>query len=301
MDRRLMRTIEEANWVGELAGRAYLDGHYHDALVAADRSVLLTRQILRRMPDDQRALAAAVDRYRWRACTHEQLGNLAHAIDDAQAAIVLCARREDPGPLEVPLMRLLQCELHAELGHVEVARAKGTAIEAYRRFRYDGDVGPVAVAEGFSRYGAAMALIGDLEEANQARRAGLAVYRAWRGKLWSDHRTRFVRTVTGLVEGVEPPDAATAPEVLPMMWEAVEELVPLIRPAVPSDPDPAATEARRILAAQSRWLDALGARQASAEFARVSRAPDWIERLPSLHDLLERALAPAADPEGTVP
>lgn len=290
-----------------MAARAYLDGYYREGLEAADRAVKLTRRILRRTPDDQRVIEVLVDRHRWRALIHEELGNQTAAINDAEAAITLCGRLDDSPPLQIPALRLLQCEMYGVMGEVAAAREAGQAVEAYRQLAREGDVHPLAMAHALSRYAAGMALAGDVEAARPARREAVDAYRASLDEnSFARDQIRFAWTVQELVADAEPPSAAAAPELLPMLQEAAEQRVSLIPPSPYAFREAKVgdhgTAVCQILATQSRWLDALGAPRTAAVFAQSSREilfvpPQWWpDRLRSLRDLLERALAADADP-----
>lgn len=259
------RDAQDADWNSEVAARAYLDGYYREALEAADRAVKLTRRVLRRRTDDQRVIDVLVDRYRWRALIHEELGNRTKAIDDAEAAITLCGRLEDSPPLQIAALRLLQCELYGLLGEVAAAREAGQAVEAYRQQARERDVHPLAMAEALSRYATGMALTGDVEAALAARREAVDAYRAGLDSTSrAGDRLRFSRTVQEVAADAEPPSAAAAPEALPMLKEAAEQRVALIPPSPFAFRE---AEARdhgfavcQILATQGRWLDAWGHR-----------------------------------------
>ncbi|MGC9539947.1 hypothetical protein [Streptomyces sp. UG1] len=307
MTDRLTEDADHADWYAEVAGRAYLDGHYSDALQAADRAVKLTQRVLRQISDDQRVINVLAERHRWRAFIHEELGNRTKAIKDAEAAITLYGRLEDPPPLAIPLLRLLQCELYAARGDVAAARETGRAVEAYRQQAHEDDTEPLTIAEGLGRYASGMALIGDVEAARAARREAVDFYRAGlKPSFGARHRLRFVQILQELVADAGPPSAAAAPEVLPMLQDAAEQRVFLIPPSLFAFADPKERDhglaVCQILEAQSRWLDALGAPRTAAVFAQASQlilqvpVPRWMDELHFLREGLELAVAAGADP-----
>lgn len=299
--------IRDSDWNSEVAARAYLDGQYQGALQAADRAVKLTNRILRRTPDDAEVIDALVDRYKWRALIHQALGNHTTAIDDAEAAITLIARLAGQSPLRIPALRLLQCELHATLGNATAARLAGQAAEAFRQQAREETVDPLAVAEALSRYAVAMATIGDVEAARPARDEAVHAYRNGLDRIYQEsERIWFATAVEEMAAEAEPPNAAGAPELLPLLHDAAQQWTALITASPLTFRSPRARDygaaALRLLATEAQWLDALGARRTAAVFEEASQdllhvpVQRWPNRLFALQDLLEQTLAAGTDP-----
>ncbi|MEV6367214.1 hypothetical protein AB0L86_10010 [Micromonospora musae] len=295
------RLVADSDWNAEMAVRGYLDGFYPQALTAADRAVKLTRRILRR-DGDERVVVVLIERLRWRAQISQVLGRHKQAVDDARAVLELLARLGKPPRLVAEATQLLLAESSAVLGDVATVRVADRAIEAFRRRADEADAEPLAIGEAFDRYARTLALIGEIEAAQPVRRFSVDAYRSALDRIVDRReRIRFATAVEQLADDAGPPNAAGAPDILSLLQDAAEQRLHLIPPIGTAFQDPVAREQAvallGVLALQSQWLDALGAPQAAAEFARSAEqllqvpAVWWRDRLRELRDLLEQTIA----------
>ncbi|MEV6373206.1 hypothetical protein [Micromonospora musae] len=295
------RLVADSDWNAEMAVRGYLDGFYPQALTAADRAVKLTRRILRR-DGDERVVVVLIERLRWRAQISQVLGRHKQAVDDARAVLELLARLGKPPRLVAEATQLLLAESSAVLGDVATARVADRAIEAFRRRADEADAEPLAIGEAFDRYARTLALIGEIEAAQPVRRFSVDAYRSALDRIVDRReRIRFATAVEQLADDAGPPNAAGAPDILSLLQDAAEQRLHLIPPIGTAFQDPVAREQAvallGVLALQSQWLDALGAPQAAAEFARSAEqllqvpAVWWRDRLRELRDRLEQTIA----------
>jgi hypothetical protein len=304
----------EADWDAEVALRAYVDGHHRAALAPADRSVRATGRILRDRPDDPAVIEVLAWRYRCRAEIQLALGNHRAAADDAGEAVALLDRLADPPRLAAEAARLVRCEAYAGLGDTAAAREAGRAIEAFRRRAREADASPLAMAEAFGRYARAMALLGDGQQAQRARREAIDAYRAGLDAVTDrNDRVRFVDLVRAYVAEVEPTDEV-APDVVRMLQDAAEQALRLVPPDPFATADPVGRDAAalimRLVATQGEWLAFLLELETSAALARRAptlldhAVPFWSDWLAANRRLVEQALSRGpcdADPAGPGP
>jgi hypothetical protein len=299
-DRRREELVRAANYYGEQAALAYLDGYPDAALTAADLAVENLRKLVKIGADLPKVLDVLADALRDRA---EIISVVApqrppgrptaklylQAVRDAEEGIELYRQHGGangrPAPLWIASVQILLAELHVATGLAEPAVLAATAAVAdYRKHADPDELSQLALAHALSRYANVMT---DTEAALEARRESVRLYRPWlapgghlwqcrfdRSLIWASTPTlqRANRVALDLVDQLEPPD--NAPEALAALQDAAEGVAALVTPPMFGVPNSVSwaemADARDVLLSIAEWLSAIAADEAAAAYRTMA-------------------------------
>ncbi|WP_405536036.1 hypothetical protein OG787_21105 [Streptomyces sp. NBC_00075] len=267
----------EAARLTEQAMLLFYDADYEAVLPLIDRAVQLTTKAHGDQPrfgSDQYALG---DRLRWRAETHQALGDPGSALRDATRALALFeAEGSSRYPLLIPMVHVQLSLLYAVLGDAAESRRHGESIEPFRESLVSGGQGALLAAKALAEYATAMWHIGERDLGTAAARESIAAYRSDLGSVFRrDSRITFARIVYQLSLELEPPDPRDAMEVLLMLQDIVEQLILVIPWSLTPFAEPRfrthGVALLNTLERQGVWAAALDEPQLAARFQQLSQ------------------------------